>query len=251
MTTIKSFCEAYKAQPFQECLNSLYADLGNRDPEFWAKELYQTLRHDPTNERVHSLNRDRKKCPILLYDLVDDWDKVIQMNGKDTDKADIASAWEQEIFDTFRVERLHRIIYVVLTMERAQALYYMQLPSCRLQGMHWYSKYHLRNTSQDDTAPITKTTTCDLDALNAALWDYLGFPSMNWRLFKLVHTERFGLLSNADLARWSQPTLAEKFDEFEPDLCNDCTANEDKPSGARSVQFPKQVGVLAEYNKDK
>ncbi|KAL7561087.1 hypothetical protein ACA910_020401 [Epithemia clementina (nom. ined.)] len=186
------FSAPFDEPSFQEALSRLYFDLGDHDPEEWARSLYLTLHHDPSNEKAATLNMDRKKCLQLLYDLVDAWES----------SAD-PSLFEEEIRRSFHVERLYRILYVGVIMDRSQALYRMQIPTSSLFGMHWYAKSHL---SEEMSTGLSAE---ELRALKAALVGYPGFPTMNRRIYKILHTERFGLLqADRRFAEWAKPCLA-------------------------------------------
>ncbi|KAL7561081.1 hypothetical protein ACA910_020395 [Epithemia clementina (nom. ined.)] len=186
------FSTLFDEPSFQEALHRLYFDLGNHDPEEWARSLYLTLRHDPSNDKASMLNMDRKKCLQLLYDLVDAWESS-------TDP----SLFEEEICRSFHVERLYRILYVGVIMDRSQALYRMQIPTSSLFGMHWYAKSHLSEGMS------TGLSAEELRALKAALVGYPGFPTMNRRIYKMLHTERFGLLqADRRFVEWAKPCRA-------------------------------------------
>ena len=188
-------CAIYEEPSFQERLNRLYADLGEQHPERWAQQIYLTLRDEPFNERAHALNMDHKTCLKLAYDLVDAWEA-----SPDPD------LFEQQIYDTFQVFRLKRILYIGLVMDRAQSLYHMKIPSSPYYGMHWYSKHHLARSQSDYHSDYLSGG--GTSAFEYFLSQYAGAPTMNRRLFKLLHTQRLGLLQDAHLAHWSQPTLA-------------------------------------------
>ena len=201
--TVQSFLTAYLEPSFQESLNRLYHDLGNQSPETWAKNLYQTLCKDPTHPHASLLNRDRKKCLQLEYDLVNAWE-----NASSPDD------FEQDIVNIFQVSRLRKILFICLVMDRAQSLYRMQLPSSTYYGMHWYAKEHvalLEGNEEDhsiEAASIPSLMDKALESLKMALTTYKGSPTMNRRLYKIIHTKAFGLLQDADIARWSLPALA-------------------------------------------
>ena len=202
-TTVQSFLTAYLEPSFQESLDRLYNDLGNQTPEPWAKNLYQTLCKDPTHSHASLLNRDRKKCLQLEYDLVNAWETA--PNPQD---------FEQDIVNVFQVSRLRKILYIGLVMDRAQSLYRMQLPSSTFYGMHWYAKQHVALLEQDEKDHSMEATSNPLhldealENLKMALTTYKGSPTMNRRLYKIIHTKAFGLLQDADIVRWSLPALA-------------------------------------------
>ncbi|KAL7572679.1 hypothetical protein ACA910_010421 [Epithemia clementina (nom. ined.)] len=210
LSIVQSFCARYDDPLYQERLNRLYASLGNDDPENWAKNLYLSIRdNNPTNNNDHAtaLNQDRKACLQLLYDLVNAWQA-----SSDPRK------FEEHIHHVFQPWRIQRILHVCLVMDRAQSLYRMQLPMATYYGMHWYCKFHLlANDDPNQThATIQATTTSkhvvihphELAALKASLWDYPGSPAMNWRIFKVLYTDQFGLLNDMNLAKWCRPKLA-------------------------------------------
>ena len=202
-TTVQSFLTAYLEPSFQESLDRLYNHLGNQTPETWAKNLYQTLCKDPTHPHASLLNRDRKKCLQLEYDLVNAWETALNPD-----------AFEQDIVNVFQVSRLRKILYIGIVMDRAQSLYRMQLPSSTFYGMHWYAKQHVAMLEQDEkdhsieAASIPSLMDEALENLKMALTTYKGSPTMNRRLYKIIHTKAFGLLQDADIVRWSLPALA-------------------------------------------
>ncbi|KAL7570720.1 hypothetical protein ACA910_017842 [Epithemia clementina (nom. ined.)] len=244
MKTIFLFRDAYEDSLYQESLSRLYADLGDQEPKQWAQQLYETLRDDPTNVQAKTLNMDRKKCLQLLYDMVDAWEKCPNPD-----------AFEQQIYEIFEAWRLKRILYIGHVMDRAQALYRMQLPTSTLYGMHWYCKYHLEDDDKNKGGAVPEPPVTDtVSALKAALADYPGYPTMNRRLFKLLHTERFGLLhEDYHLAKWSEPTLATF---LPPPPRNSATVNATKepclpPAGATGGQEESQIRHLPTEEEQK
>ncbi|KAL7566882.1 hypothetical protein ACA910_021371 [Epithemia clementina (nom. ined.)] len=183
--------------PLQRLTNAWKSSQQN--VELWAKKLYLTLRDDPLDENARQLNMDRKHCLNLLYHLVDDWK---HFPSKDE--------FEQEMFNTFEPWRMRAILYICLPMDRAQSLYKMRIFASPLIGMHWFSKTHLK-----EGTVYALEFPQEHEELCAAVdpEEYQGSATMNHRIYKLLHTPRFGLLAAggdgaAELAHWSRPAWA-------------------------------------------
>jgi hypothetical protein len=194
MLTVNTYTKKFEESHFQAHLDNLYSDLAGQDPEAWAKQLYITLRDNPTNELACALNQDRKACLKFLYDLMNDME-----NSPDP------QVFEQEIVNELQVWRIKKILDICLVMDRCQSLYKMRIPTSSLCGMHWYSNLHL-----NPNTPYGKAFPEELQFLAALLnsTNYEGSATMNKRLFKLLYNESFGLLNDPKLARWSRPAPA-------------------------------------------
>ena len=198
MGTVNDFVTDYEHADFQARIDRMYSSLGRQDPELWAQSLYLGLRDNPFHETYQTLNRDRWACLNLVYELVNAWEA-----------SDDPNRYEEEIANTFQTSRLKRLLYICLVMDRAQSLFKMRVPTSTEYGMHWYCNAHLEEgTAYAMEYPEEQRA---LRALQAN--GYQGFATMNRRIFKLLHTERFGLLNGEDiesvrLAEWSRPVFA-------------------------------------------
>mmetsp|Transcript_10421 Transcript_10421/g.22983 ORF Transcript_10421/g.22983 Transcript_10421/m.22983 type:complete len:484 (+) Transcript_10421:117-1568(+) len=176
-------------------LDNLYRARGNRDGDDWATSFYQSWLTDPTNHVYIALNRDRKVCLTFLYSVVDE-----------LEKADDKPLFEQDLVEEFEVWRIKNILHVCMIMDRAQALYKMQLHGSPHVGMHWYSKRHL--DSDTFYARLYPEERRELIAMLSTT-NYPGSGTMNRRLFTLIYcAPALGLLNDEKLVRWSRPVIA-------------------------------------------
>ena len=202
---VSHFVKEYNHADFQARLNRLYSSSGHsvrsQDAELWeiwARNLYLEFRDNPFQDPHKTLNKDRGACLELLYELVNAWETSADKNR-----------YEEEIANIFQDFRLTRILFVCVLMDRAQSLFKMRISTSTLYGMHWFSKMHL----EEGTAYAVEYAE-DQSSLRAIVTSgYKGFGTMNRRIFKMLHTDRFGLLNGQDtesicLAKWSRPAYA-------------------------------------------
>ncbi|KAL7580352.1 hypothetical protein ACA910_004381 [Epithemia clementina (nom. ined.)] len=194
------------------------------------------LRNDPMNNRADALNKDRKVCLNLVYEMVNAWEDL-------KDESD-AKAFEKSIREEFGLDKLHRILSICMFMDRAQSLYRMQIPTSIYYGMHWYSKSHLDTDSPEaqyvkEKYPEKYTVLQSaLEELKKVLEDYPGSPTMNRRLYKIIHTPSFGFLEDETLWKLSVPVAAEFIEKQED------TEMEDACDGRRSTEETKPSPTL-------
>ena len=188
-SVVKEYVRRYNAPEILEALERMEKDRGLKNLDDWAKEVYTTLQKDPEDERAKALNKDRRVCLKLLYDLVEEWSNFGYSNE-----------FEQAIDCVFRTRRLVRILTFCLPLDRAKSLYRLRYGTTDIFGMHWYSVYHLEpGTSSARDHPEEQ-----MEWINF-IGNYSGSGTMNRKLFRLLFSDRLALRSNEDVRRWSKP----------------------------------------------
>lgn len=160
---------------FGLCFEQLKDETSEGDITDWSKKVYETLRDFPFNERVNHLNRSRKVCLGVVYDL---------MNAYYLTRNKVVFA--KEIKNRFG-EIIKEILQICVPMDRAQSLYKMQVRESNKTGMHWYGEVHAK----------------DPEFLKI-LGDYKGSHTINKRLFTAIE-----IIENDELASLLVPELAQ------------------------------------------
>ena len=186
---VKEYVRRYNAPEIQEALERLEKYRGLKNLEDWAKEVYTTLQKDPEDERAKAVNKDRRICLKLLYDLVEEWPNF-----------GYSDEFEQAIDCVFRTRRLVRILSFCLPLDRAQSLYRLRHGTTDIFGMPWYSQLHL----ETDTSYARDHPEEQMEWIKF-IGNYSGSGTMNRKLFRLLFSDRLALRSNEDFWRWSKP----------------------------------------------
>ena len=187
---VKVYVHRYNTAEIQDALERMDKDRGSKNLEDWAKEVYTTLQKDPEDKRTKALNKYRKDCLDLLYDMVKEWENF-----------GYSEEFEQAIDCVFKTRRLVRILSFCLPLDRAQSLYKMRHGTTDSIGMPWYSELHLKpGTSYARDHPEEQTEWIKF------IGSYSGRGTMNKKMFRLLFSDRLSLRSNEDFRRWSKPT---------------------------------------------
>ena len=159
---------------FQHCLRQIRLTRGNHEKEEWAERWAIDLRnHD---SKAIMLNKNRETCLKFLYTLHDRVPK-------------------DQIVNDFQGYRIGNILGLVLVMDRAQALFSLQVDGESRYGMHWFAQTH---ASRDDWKEILK--------------GYPGVATIDKRLLWYVEDLDDDLkLNRGQLKAWLEPQQADSW----------------------------------------
>jgi hypothetical protein len=153
----------------------------------WAVTLYAEFNKNPDNKRLQQLNKDRKKCLQLVYDIV---------NAKGIEET-------QKILGN----NLERILKICVPMDKAQSLYNLRLNREDLNGnvgLPWYSELHITDSAFDSFE--------ERDDFIEYLKKYPGSrPTMNKRIYKLLTNKSIGLNKDPLFIELLKPTKVPEF----------------------------------------
>lgn len=173
---IEDFVAFYNSGFYQTALLRLIEAVGKQDDVIeWARSWAISMRSPTDNPAAAELNKHRKLCLHLLFNLCDACRKHETVS-------------EAEIVKIFQLHRILNILQVALPMDRAQALFRMKYVGDRSYGMHWVAQQHVDRSS--NWAQFLKPT---------------QMPTMNKRYIYLLELPGLELYKNKKIRDLLQP----------------------------------------------
>ncbi|KAL7561706.1 hypothetical protein ACA910_016468 [Epithemia clementina (nom. ined.)] len=172
---------------------------------------------------VRRLIVDSFSCRKLLYEMVKAWEYSPNPNQ-----------FELQILNTFGSARLEQILRICLPLEFAQSLYPLPAPtSCCCFGHHG-------TCSWNGNIMYALLFPDELSFLNSALQSQLGSSNSDMKhcLLKVLHTPRFRLLKDTEMARWSSLIQASSRQDPEEHPHNSLSFLSDEGGGAGDSVVP-------------